>query len=74
MSLYNILFYFLLAVQEHPNFSHLTQCTYYWIRLLTEPQFRMLGRLTCEYIVDEEARLNYIHRGRQQQTQQQSRF
>ena len=53
---------------EMPGHS---QCTYYWIRLLTEPRFRQMGRLICEYLVDMysriEERLSYIQRGRQQQ-------
>ena len=45
-----------------------SQCTYYRIRLLTEPRFRQIGRLICEYLVDmysriEEERLSYIQRG-----------
>lgn len=55
-----------------PEMSTHSQSTYYRIRLLTEPRFRQMGRLTCEYLVDmysriEEERLNYIQLGRQQQ-------
>ena len=55
-----------------PQLDKHTQCNYYRYRLLTEPRFRLLGHLTCEYLVDmysrvEEERLNYIHQGRNSQ-------
>lgn len=58
----------------HSEMSTHSQCMYYRIRLLTEPRFRLMGRLTCEYVVDmysrvEEERLNYLRAGRQQQLQ-----
>lgn len=34
-----------------------SQCTYYRTRLLTEPRFRQMGRLTCEYLVDMYSRI-----------------
>jgi Helitron helicase-like domain at N-terminus len=53
-----------------------TQMEWYRYRLLTEPRFLNMGRLTCEYIVDmfsrmEDERLDYIKMGRKEQLRQQ---
>ena len=49
---------------------------WYRYRLLTEPRFLSIGRLTCEYIVDmfsrmEDERLDYIKMGRKEQLKRQ---
>ena len=59
----------------YPQRNLQSQCIYYRIRILTDYRFRLLGRLTCEYLIDmysrvEEERLNYIQQGRQRQVQQ----
>ena len=35
-----------------PEITTHSQCAYYRMRLLTEARFRLMGRLTCEYVVD----------------------
>jgi hypothetical protein len=55
---------------QYQNTLPLTQRQWYRSRLLTDPRFRIFGRLTCEYLCDmysrvEEERLKFIHNSRE---------
>jgi hypothetical protein len=52
-----------------------SQCQWYRYRLLSESRFLLLGRLTCEYIVDmycriEDERLQYLREGKTRQARE----